>query len=477
MNFIVDPKITDLEGLLSKEDHVEVDLNKRHKFGAQSFFGRLFHPLRARRLNRKFEEVVRGHFQNKYGFENRELFGKVWKHVLSEGKIEWKKNERLTVGQIREIDQAFQEVLEFHGEGVAGYADKATSRDSSIRNVVKFLFQGQGLPKEVMTLKNAKAVLAKFDPEMVQEFRSEMQHMLHYVMEHLPVDQKEEMLVQAFIGNILAILPFTYPQTGDVFSVPQLVDGEWKMIECDLERIELTPNRLASPITAIALVPKGVEGRSVLSFIGTTYPSGDGMLMTSIADFVPGMSVGKLPFILGKKKLSQWFERKSNVHVVGASLGGALTFHALNAFSEKIERVDAYNPAGIYPWEATRKFDEGPEIHVYEQANDFVHRLGVTPEGKNVHVHKVVAYEDGHSEFEFQAHAKAYSGADKVTFLNVNPKRDNQRWGKRILTAMHLSMSWIPFIPLAVSTSLKCLVKQVGAIHKREPRESRLDAV
>jgi len=53
------------------------------------------------------------------------------------------------------------------------------------------------------------------------------------------------------------------------------------------------------------------KGPPLLTFLGTTYPTGSGCVATLLADFTPGHSVGLAPYLQGKKGITEWFENKS----------------------------------------------------------------------------------------------------------------------------------------------------------------------
>lgn len=396
-------------------------------------------------------------FKEKIGIHNDRLFKKVWDQALANHHIEWDPYKPLTVGTFNKIEAALKSTLVFHGPGmeVEGRAD-----DDQVHDIVEFLL-GRGSPSsEWVNWKNIKGILLKNDPQLLRAMRDELRVVLQSCGTHLPQPgSAEEVLFKAFIGNIVALLPFSYPLEGEQFVIPQKVGEEWKNVTYTVDKkIELTPKWFSSPIAAYGLTSE--EGPPILTFIGTTFPAGDGYVATLLSDFTPGLSVGHAPYLYGKKNLAEWLENKNNVGLYGMSLGGAMTFQVLRHHKERIGQVHAYNPPGLYPWDWNGRGKDFPPVNIYYQENDLVGTMGMFPEGENVTVYRLVR-ED--KENSLKAHARAYSGSENVTILKSDPSYENGRPSRKVLTALHMILGLaLAFVPILCAYLLYLLFSAIA---------------
>lgn len=343
----------------------------------------------------------------------------------------------------RVMKTALKERLVYSGKGIEV---RERGPNLQVHQIVQYLLGKGALSSEWINLKNTRGVLIQKDPALLRALTEEFRVILNGCAEQLPLPgTKEEVLFKAFVGNILALLPYCYPEEGDSFSIPQKIDGEWKKVLYKVDRkIELTPKWLSSPIAAYGLVAE--EGPPLLTFLGTTYPAGEGFIATLFSDVTPGLSVGHAPYLSGKEKIKEWFQGKEGIHLYGISLGGALAFHVLRNHKEKIGGVDVYNPPGLYPWNWKETYCEGPEINIYTQENDLVGLLGAFPCGDKVTLYRVITEK---KENSFKAHMRVYTGGSTVAIFEASPEVENSRFSRKLLTALHFLFGVVfVFIPV-----------------------------
>jgi len=396
--------------------------------------------------NRDFFQKISAVYKKRLGLESDRIFKKVWDQALAAHDIRWDVRKPLTIEEFNKIEAVLKDTLIYHGKGVE--IDGA-GPDPQVHEIIQFLL-GQGTPsREWLNAKNAKGILIRKDPALLKAMRDEFRAVLKSCGEHLPIPgSKEEILYKTFIGNIVALLPYAYPEEGEVFSIPQKINGEWKNSVYTVDRkIELSPKWFSSPIAAYGLTSK--EGPPLLTFLGTTYPAGEGYLATLLSDVTPFMSVGHAPYIYGKKQIEEWLNDKEQVRLCGTSLGGALSFHVLRNHKEKIAQVDAYNPPGLHPWQWKEKFNDSVEINIVYNENDLVGTLGAFPEGDKVNVIRPVLEKNQNS---IKAHAQAYSGNKEVMLLKSDPAYENSRISRKLLTVCHFFLSCLlAFIPILLA--------------------------
>ncbi|MES2273938.1 MAG: hypothetical protein V4487_07080 [Chlamydiota bacterium] len=371
-------------------------------------------------------------FKEKIGIRDLRTFQKVWDLALSSHKIEWNGRDPLSQNNFHRIETALKNTLIYSGKGIE---TPGQGPDPQVHEIIQFLL-GRGIPSASwMNKKNIRGVLVEKDPALLRAMRDEFRVILNSCSARLPVaGSKEEVLFQAFIGNIIALIPFSYPEAGELFSIPQKIDGIWKTVVYEVNlRIELTPSCFSSPIAAYGLTSAGSP--PLLTFLGTTYPAGDGFVATLLSDSTPGLSVGHAPYLMGKSKIEEWLQDKEKVRLYGMSLGGALTFHVLRNHKDKVETLDAFSPPGLYPWNWTEEYNYSHQINIYTQENDLVAGMGIFPTGEGVRIFRVIPPE---KENFLNAHAKVYTGGRRVTLLKSDPSYENGRFSRKALTAFHL---------------------------------------
>lgn len=443
--------IIDLERNLPED--FSLDNPERLKMNA-SLWQRIVHFPERRWLNNTLYQNVLKLFSERYGFKterpnDKKIFERMWNKIAAQ---EWSPSQELTAGKLRAIDARFKRELVYHGKGITPPAERANT-DHRIHKIIQILLHGGKLNHQLVSAETARAVFVKHDPVLVGDFKNEFQHELQNLAAHLPTDPAKEIVWRTFLGNILALLPFCYPETGTIFSIPVLTDGVCRMVDYRVEVINLPYTSIKSPLTALGMTPvEDPDAVPILSFIGTTFPAGTGFGDTVLADFTPGHSVGEAVYKRNKNVINDWFAGKNNVHTVGMSLGGAMVFHTLRDQHEKIGRVDAYNPPGLYPgaWD-DRQLSKSCAVNIYCQPGDIVSELGVWPTGDNVSLYRVYAHQKGVTESTVSSHPRAFTGCKKTTIVKEDPKKENASFFRRFVTALHMWVAPIfVFIPLSI---------------------------
>lgn len=457
------PIFTD-DDLIGPDIRIIDDLN-RIKYNS-SICQSILHFRERRQLNKQIEKAVFTFFQNRYHIEGKNHFKRIWKEI---GHKAWDINTPLTVGRLRAIDDLFQKQLAYHGSGISSAPQLTNHPNRTIQQIVNALLHGGPInAKELIQKPLLQAVFIKKDHEWLKEFRNELQRELDHLFENPPMNEKDKIVWNGFLGNIIALIPFSYPLENDIIALPILSDdGSCRRVEYQVNVLELTPSSSTTPITALGLCPQNDStAPPVLTFLGTTYPGGDGFAATLLADFTPGKSVGEAVYKSGHTKIDEWLKEKNHVHLVGTSLGGALAFHTLIHHQPKLSRVDVFNPPGLYEncWKR-KKFNEGCEINIYNQAGDIVSRMGSWPTGDKVNIYNVIPHQKGVVEGKAASHAKVFTGCKKVTILRVKPEEDNNRFSRKVLTFMHRFLGPL-LIYLPVSLML-CAHRISNAINRR----------
>lgn len=403
---------------------------------ASSFLGRVVEYFQA---PRELEINIKKIFQSKSGIEGSNIFSKVWAHALKEAGIAWKKDPSVSVETLQKIDAAIKKVLVYQGSGID--TSTAKTADAVVHSMMQYILGSGKASSMWVTEKNIKAVLFSKDPSLQKAMAEELRASLKECAKNPPqIDSAKEALYEAFVGHIIALIPYCYPHLGDTFVIPVKQEGEWRSFEYRLDRIiNLMSEKRSSPIPLFGLVSD--EANPILTCMGTTYPAADGFVATVMADFTPGFSVGHKPYMEGQDRVNEWMHGKSRVQVYGMSLGGAFTLHVLREHKDKLQSVNAFNPAGLYPelWAST--YDEGPKVNIYTQNGDLVSYMGSFPEGKNVNMFQFIRGKEGSAENPLSAHARVYAGADFVTMCKLNEKAENVAPLRKWITFLHRTLS------------------------------------
>lgn len=261
--------------------------------------------------------------------------------------------------------------------------------DEDIEKVLDFLLLGLLPPSDLLARYRTTLLLGP-SMDMLQAFRSGLsrrlsqvwQEIRRYQMQNVEPSSDQHTWWQLQINNILNYLTYTECPTGTQIEIPQYLETskQWQLVSYEITRLQLTPGWLGSPYYAYGLTSADPDAKSLLLFMGTTYPGGNGFLWTLLADMMPFMSVGSLLFRVGKKVLKKWVaEQRAHNKAIdchGQSLGGALSILAADAFKKDDLKSYATVPAGAY--QATQ---EATNVTVIFGGRDPVCQVGEMPEG------------------------------------------------------------------------------------------------
>lgn len=312
------------------------------------------------------------------------------------------------------------------------------SESDKILKVVKYLLMKESNLEGVLSKSLARQILLKCEPVLFSQFAHALQEALSEIDISDMNEQKE-----LFIANIIALIPYSYPKENQSFLIPiKNEDGVYERRKFECEKvIPMSISTCITPLNAYAF--RSEVSDNMLLFTGTTFPAGGGFLNSLIADFTAFSSVGKLPFGMGYKTLEEYFNTHSSVKLYGMSLGGALCLHAFRHFEDKIKDVYAVVPAGLHLWDSFNKKSD-KKVVILMQEGDIVSKLGYFPEHEGVKLYHLKAGETATKGL--YAHARAFTGSSNSTIKNVDVKKINRSFFRRIITILHIAFSWLVFL-------------------------------
>lgn len=437
----------------SLDDSTRVKIN-------HSLWQKITHFKEKSELDNKLYKEVFTFFKQRYGFQDDQSFKRVWDKL---GAKVWTTDKDLTAGTLRHIDAKFRKELIYHGDGIHEPKNQV-HLDATVQKLVQALLHGGEFSPRMVEERAAKAIFVTQDKELMKQFQQELQFELDNLAANPPKNEHEEVVWRAFLGNVIALMPFCYPSTGDVFSIPVLENGVCRKVNYDIEVIPLTYTKLSSPMVALGMTSKEDPSASpLLSFIGTTFPAGSGFTATLMADFTPANSVGQIIYKLNRKNIDGWLANKKNPHVFGMSLGGAMAFHTLR-HNHQIARVDVYNPPGLYSGNWKKGVGATCDVNIYCQPGDIVSKMGAWPTGNNVSLYTVYSHQVGVSEDPISSHARAFTGCEKITVIKEDPKKENKSFGRYVLTKMHQFLG--PFVVFLPVSCTLLLYKIANSVHR-----------
>lgn len=313
------------------------------------------------------------------------------------------------------------------------------------RNGLRILMMGWQDLKPLMNTRAFKAVFVQRDHVTLKTMRLAFQQGFDHLYEtQLKERQFTEIQIEQtnlYFSNCLSLLPFGDITPYESIRIPQYINNQWNMVEYKVVPIELTPTtgfkqlfiRDEDRVFAYGLEPLNKSTAIPhLIFMGTTYPAGQGFLSQINTDLEAFETVGKKLYRSGEKRIREWLLRQDKKpHVCGMSLGGALSLLLAMHHGDKLHRVDALNPAGIYdPWKKSR-FDrwdellEKPDVIIQRQGQDVVSRFGIYK--KDWSLVDVTAPDEKQGPNFLIHHALNFAGLKGVQFKFVQDiEKDNQ---------------------------------------------------
>lgn len=347
--------------------------------------------------------------------------------------------------------------------------DEPVDPEISGRNVLRMLMMGwHDNWREMGSRELFKAIFSErnhaFTKGMRLAFQQGFTHLYSQLQgKELPPLQHNQ--VALYLANCLTLLPFADITPYESFAIPQWVNGSWQLIEYRVVPIELTPTSgftklfLSNDdrVFAYALEPlDNPDASPHLIFMGTTYPAGQGFHTQVNTDLESLATVGNTLYRSGRANITRWLDKQSKkVHVCGTSLGGSLSLLLAIDQGEKLSRVDALNPAGLYnPWRKSRfdhwdELTEKPDVFVQRQGDDPASIFGVWKPDWDIL--KVTPPKDKQGPNCLTDHALNYAGFAETTFTGIDAIQDNEErkhrdfWLYAVARSIFYYLVLIPF--------------------------------
>ena len=348
----------------------------------------------------------------------------------------------------------FIDPAEFENETIG---DSEKNDPIKARNLLRVLMNGWNERwTDLLSWRTFKAVFNDRDHKLTKALRHEFQQGFHHVFSQLAgktLNQLQLNQAQLYLSNCLSYLPFADITPHESLAIPQYLDGQWQMIDYKVVPLELTPTTgfkklfLAEQdrVFAYGLEPiHQTHADPHLIFMGTTYPAGQGFATTINTDLEAFETAGKKLYRSGHRNITRFLDKQSpkKTHVCGTSLGGALSLLVAIDQGDKLSRVDALNPPGLYhPWRKSRfdhwdEFKQKPEVYVQKQIDDPVSRYGIWKPDWNIL--SVVPPANRRGPNQLADHALNYAGIADSQFIGVDTHLDNEE--RRLRTFWHYTV-------------------------------------
>ena len=322
--------------------------------------------------------------------------------------------------------------------------------DSAIiaRNMLRVLMMGWNSDwREIITKDTLRAIFIEDNPELTRSFRLAFQEGLTYIFQQLvdrQLTEHQHRQAEFFISNCLTILPYMDANPFESIAIPQWLNYQWQLVEYKITPIELTPTKGFKAtllkdedrVFAFGLEPiRQPEATPHLIFMGTTYPAGQGFATTIHTDLEGFETAGKSLYRTGHKKITEWLNNQTQKpHVCGSSLGGALSLLLAIHQGDKLSRVDALNPPGLYQPLRKSRFDnwdtfvDKPEVFIQKQGDDPVSKYGLWK--KEWHILHVNPPQNKRGPNPVTDHSLNYAGFADTTFTTIDTIQDNndRKW-------------------------------------------------
>lgn len=312
------------------------------------------------------------------------------------------------------------------------------------RNLLRILMMGWREDwRDLASWKLLKAIFSERNHDFTRGLRLAFQQgftHLYSQLEGKTLLDLQRNQAELYLANCLALLPYADITPYESFTIPQWVNEQWQLVDYKVMPIELTPTSgftklfLANDdrVFAYGLEPMNNSHASPhLIFMGTTYLAGQGFHTQVDTDLESFATVGNKIYCSGRANIGDWLDKQTKkVHVCGTSLGGSLSLLLAIDHGEKLSRVDALNPAGLYNSWGKNNLDhwdeqvERPEVFVQKQADDPVSMFGVWKPQWNIL--NVTPEEDKKGPNGLTDHALNYAGFAGTTFTKIDVELDNQ---------------------------------------------------
>src|SRR5262249_3205553 len=189
-------------------DQAVLTTDRLYALNNKSLFYRWMHPFELKQARDELFQGITEHFSQKYQIHNHDQTKRACEFVLAQKNITWKKEDPLTVGQFKQMDEAFEQSLAYAGEGVNPHF----GTEGLVAKVCHTLFaQRSGLPLSMLRWHNFKSVFLVEDPVFLAEFRSTIQLSLKEGLESYHAGKIDQLVLKTFVFNLVSLLPYAYP--------------------------------------------------------------------------------------------------------------------------------------------------------------------------------------------------------------------------------------------------------------------------
>jgi hypothetical protein len=281
---------------------------------------------------------------------------------------------------------------------------------------INYLFFNQ-IDKAHYNFKNAEAIFLKLNKEFSLRHCQYILDALKQLVTDEGWQKRDPIVSELLVGNLIAFLPFFGLDQLKEVELPRRIDGKWRLVSYTIEKIPLSGDNKAFGLVA----KEDVAARPILIFRGTPYPALPGFLDAVLSDTHPLKDVGQDLFENGKSNLDVWMKGKEKVDCCGISLGGALAYHAANAYGDRIYLNCAIAAPGITSRNGGKIYGRA-----FYNDYDFVKYIGYLPESQNLETYFVL-FEKAWNPIS--AHARPL-GLEPLVLLKVNPTYENKTWAR-----------------------------------------------
>lgn len=309
-----------------------------------------------------------------------------------------------------------------------------------VRNALRILMMGWN-PKwrQLISWATCKAIFVQRDINLLRELRLAFQQgfdVLYRQIQPMSLSATQNEQIQLYLSNCLSLLPFSDLTPYESIKIPQRIDGHWELVEYQIVPIELTSTtgiKDQDRVFAYGLEPLiHGQAKSHLIFMGTTYPAGQGFISQIHTDLKAFQTVGESLYKAGRAKILQWLSKQNDkVCVSGMSLGGALSLLLAVDQGDKLFRVDAQNPPGLYESTEKSEFDRWdelmikPPVIIQQQAQDPVSAFGSWKTEWTIL--KVIPPPGKKGPNALWDHFLNYAGFEQTRFEWVDPEQENHQ--------------------------------------------------
>lgn len=334
--------------------------------------------------------------------------------------------------------------LNFFPEQQTSFDPNSDDPISIAKHALSVLMMGwpkKGTWGNLVSARALRAVFINRDTELLKYARLFFQEGLIHVFEQIQnksFTEQEHRQIEFYLSNCLCFFPFFDPNPYESLKIPEYFNNQWTLVEYKITAIELTPiNRFEQyfmqkndRVFAYGLEPLShLNARPHLIFMGTTYPQGQGLRTQLRTDMNSFRTVGEMLYKSGRSSLLKWMDEQLNPpHVCGVSLGGSMSLLLAVDMGDRLSRVDALNPAGLYKKHSKEdRWDNltiKPSVFIQRQEKDPVSRLGYWK--KDWHLLQIIAPENRKANSRFADHGLNYAGFKGTRFFSVDPEKDNQ---------------------------------------------------